>query len=929
MTRRREKLRCLTACLAVLLATGNSPLAQERAASTSEVIPEREIAALQQDLREAAKASSSIRKRRACKSVVREARGLLEASPGAPNRFRVLEIMLQSQKRLLGLDNSARNREALFETCAKLASAPDELADLRLEADMLLSERELSRNNADVKERTQALADLIARYRYTPGEAKSLMMASLIAPKLEAFDLEKEIVRSLDERFAGDLDVIEWRRKHHGHGHERVRFTGTYARADGTSLTFPIDGLGHTCLMVFWSGETPEIATHLATIQDLQSRFPGQLEVFAFNLDELADGGEKALRAMGLDWTALLLPGGRKSQIYRVVARQDPIAVRVNAHGHAFLPSPLIDKLIEEKPMEQDLDDSRYLAQLQSLLVGDFLVTATDSVGKPARTGESDLGESVPAETLDAIQDCFIIAPLRYRLTRAEALANYVKAETLCRDSIARYPKAPDLWLVRNRRIIALLGMWKHAFEPRHLAAAVAEAQIALAASPPRGADVAPWFCLAKNALRRGKPAPHLVLSGLIEAAGASEAPASAYAAAAILAMDANAVDLHATYRERLLATHEGDPALWPVVSFLLDQNHTYRLFKANYYMPPSLARRIVRAKLRGNAVALDRPPGFSGPLKAEFDTLSGGKLLLPQATDGKLTLLLFVEPPVDPGADFPTAIDGAINEDSRGRKIETKGAMQRAFELAEQHVHNEIKVIAAYLSEDPARVQALVDKHRWPCQAVMVPGGLRSPLVRRLGILSADRVPNIVLLRPDGTIAWRLSGIVHPQLRSEGIGELLHVIARAMKAHIVAFEMERSLRAFEKGELQEAVRLFSGPFPSPERPNPDEWTAPRLHGRALAHMRLQNREAALVDLDAAIEAHQWYYNAKKPCVCERVAQLRLTKATVLEQQGRAQEAEEARQQAANAKKSHGATRANRLHARLESLHGKGSKTGP
>jgi hypothetical protein len=91
----------------------------------------------------------------------------------------------------------------------------------------------------------------------------------------------------------------------------------------------------------------------------------------------------------------------------------------------------------------------------------------------------------------------------------------------------------------------------------------------------------------------------------------------------------------------------------------------------------------------------------------------------------------------------------------------------------------------------------------------------------------------------------------------------------------------------------------------------------------------LKNWEAALADIDAAIEAHQWVFNAKKRCVCQRVAQLRLTKATVLEQLGRAQEAEEARQQAAAAKTSHGTTRAGRLHERLESLHRKGSQVSP
>jgi len=901
-------------------------------------IPEKEITALREVLVEAGEASSSIRKRRAYKSVVRDGEGLLEKSPTAANRFQVLEIMFQCQKRLLGLEKSDRNREALFETCSRLAEAPDELADLRLEADMLLSERDLSAKNADVAQRTQALVDLIARYRDTPGEVKSLMMASLIAPKLEAFDLEEQIVRDMDGRFGGDYDLIEWRRKTHGYGHERVLFTGSFKSVGGRALTFPIDGIGHTCVMVFWSEDTPDITTHLAEVKDLQTRFPDQIDVFSFNVDELADGGEKTLRSLGLDWTAMLLPEGKKSQTYRVVAREDPIAVRVNAHGHAFLPSTLIDLLLDEVSMEQNFDDPRYLAQLQSLLVGEFLVTNSKEQVEIERVIFPDspkkrapMKGSVPAKTHDAIQGCFAAAPLRYRLTRAQALANYQKAEKLCRDAIAQHPDAPDLWRVRNCRIIALLGMWKLAFEPKHLAAAVEEStKFSLEQAMrnpltkgelPKGADVAARFCLATNALREGGIVPRQVLAELIKSTGGDDAPPAGYAAAAILAMDVNASDLHAKYREKFLETYKGDPALWDVASFLRDQNHRFRLFKYNFYMPASRARRIVRGDLRGNVADLGAPADTSGPLKADFKSLAGGKISLPEATDGKLTLLMFVEPPADPAAEFPILIDGAISEDAKGKKTETLGVMQYAFKFADEHVHKEIKIMAAFLSDDGDHVKTLMAKNGWPCQAVMVPGGPKNPLARRLGILSADRVPNIVLLRPDGTIVWKLSGLVHPQVRSEGIGETLAGISRAMKTHIDRYEIDRSVGKLEEGNPDEAVRLFSGPFPLPERPNPDGWTAPRFHGRALAHMELENWEAALADLDAAIEAHQWVFNQRKPCVCHRVADLLVTKASVLEKLNRDEEAEEARNRAAAAKMKHSATRYGLLHDRIGALN--------
>ena len=763
-------------CLAGLLISVHICSAQDAATFN---IPKTRIATLEADLPKNDKRTSSVRKRRACKTVVRDAEHLLESYPEAPNRYRVLGIMLQTQKLLLTLESSDRNREALFDICERLLKAPNDYADLRLEGDLLLSEKELSLKNADVKTRAKALTELLQRYRDTPGEAKSLMIASQIAPKLDAVELEKQITRALDERFSGDLDVIQWRRTRRDYSYFPVVFTGKFTRADGVSLTFPTDGMGRTSLIYFWSQKTPDIETHLTAVKELQSSFPGQLDVFSFNLDELPDAGEKILRTMGLDWTAMRLPAGRKSQTYRVFATRDPIGVRVNAHGHAFLLSPHT----ETTPMEQNIDEVRYLSQLQSLLVGDFLVASEGLDYKAVRTAES-----VPTETIEAIQACFIADPLRYRLSRAEALKNYKKAEELCRDAITQYPKAPDLWLVRNRRIIALLGMWKLAIEPKHLEAAAEEARAALAANPPRRADVASRFCLAKQSLRQGDSIPEQVLSTLIQATGATNAPTSAYAAAAILAMDVSSRELHDKYRKILLNKDNSDPAMWPIVSFLRDQNHRYRLFKPNLYFPPTLARRIERANLRRNAGVAEPTLVAAGPLKVELKTPTGGIVKLPQATDNKVTLLMFVEPPADTDADLPMLINGKTTEDARGNKKEVPGLMQRAFELADEH-SGKVKVIAAFLTDDKERVQSLMKKNEWPCQVVITPGGLTNPLVRRLGILSADRVPNIALLRPDGTIVWTLSGIVHPQVRSEGEGEWQYGIQLGMKSNIERYD--------------------------------------------------------------------------------------------------------------------------------------------
>ena len=359
------------------------------------------------------------------------------------------------------------------------------MADLRLEADLLLMEREQSIKNADVKERAVALEKLIARYRDTPGEAKSLMLASQIAPKLEAFDLEMQILRTMQERFSDHHGVIEFRRKSLAAGRIEALFRGTFTRADGTSLSFPADRLGHPCLMVFWTKKTEGFDVALKKMNEYQELFPGRFDFYSFNLDELPDAGESTLRALGLKWTALQLPGGKKNQAFRTYGRREPVSILVNAYGYTLL-SPTENykghQGTKVNPYRFDdvrLTSERYQAQLQSLFIGDLLVANT----KTPKSGGL-------AEPLRAIQDCFVSAPLRYRLTREEALANYRMALKLCADVIAKHPQDPDLWRVRNRRIIALLGIWKMAADPKYFEQAAKEGRALLATSLPGGADI-------------------------------------------------------------------------------------------------------------------------------------------------------------------------------------------------------------------------------------------------------------------------------------------------------------------------------------------------------------------------------------------------------------------------------------------------------
>ncbi|NNM29786.1 MAG: hypothetical protein HKO57_09695 [Akkermansiaceae bacterium] len=887
---------------AALLGVGTYCIGQEPGTSPAG-IAEKEIVALQEELAEAGEASSSSRMRRAYKGILRDAEDLLEASPAAPNRWRVLDVVFRSQKRLFALENSQENRDALLRTCAELAGAPDEFADLRLEADLLISERELSAKNADVKERATALAELIGRYRDTPGEAKSLMMASQIAPKLEAFDLEMQILRTMQARFADHHGVIEFRRKSLAAGRIEALFRGTFTRADGTSLSFPIDRLGHPCIMVFWSKRTTGFDVALKQINEYQERYPDRFGFYSFNLDGLADGGEATLRSLGLDWTTLLLPGGKNSQTFRTYGRREPVSILVNAYGYTLLtPTNNYGRGHGGKVNPYKFDDvritsERYLAQLQSLFIGDFLVA------------DSDVPDSgALAAPLRAIADCFVPEPMRYRLTPREALANYRKAAKLCGEAIAKHPQAPDLWRVRNRKIIALVGMWKLSAEPEHLGQAVEEARTSMATPLPAGADIVPRFCLAKAALRAGEADAKSILSDLIGAGGGTS---EAIAAACILALDANSRELHDHYRGILLDKHAEDRAIWPVLAFLRDRFHTMDLLKVKLSRP----ERRIRVRYgelespRAYAVNHGLDPMTRRLPDIALRTLDGAPLNLPQDNEGKLTLLLFVEPPADPEADFPVRLDGKGNPT---KNDPLRNVMGYAFECAERHIHKEVEVVAAFLCDDADRVRSLMEKNEWPCRAALVPDGLHNPMVRQLGVLSADRIPNVFVLRRDGTIAWHASGFVY----KSDFGYPF-AIRLAMKVHIEVCDTELAYKALAAGEFEEAKRIFSGPF-LPEKDERYRWRGPRFHGRALANMGLEDWEAALADIDTAIETHRKEFDLAEGKPSESLLGMRRARASILEGLGREEEAGAEREAAAAEAAAYRVTIYDRFHRRLE-----------
>jgi hypothetical protein len=847
--------RLLGLLLCCMLGSLSFSAAQEAAAST----PESGVAALRQELSEAVKADSAAAARRVCKSVIRKAQALLATTPEGGGRFALLGLIQDGQRRLLSLENTLENRNDLFATAEELRKAPDEFAELRLDADLLLMEKTMSEKKATPEERCKVLEELLAKYRGTAAESKGLMIGSMIAAKLVDLELVARIKERIYEISAGDLKTIQqWRTDNASDRFDAV-FRGTFQIAGGASVSLPLDRWGRPYLVFFWSEQTPRIDDHLKEAKALQAASPGGLEVLSFNVDELPDAGREKLKKLGLDWTVMQLPGGRKNPTYQAYASIDPQAFIVNAQGRVLLesPSPALGIAAAEGAGEEipgprkiadfswQIDDSRYLAQLRSLFIGDFLVA------------DAPASSSLPAE---------VAPPFRYRISREEELAHYRKVADLTTSALKSKADAPDSWQLRNRRIIALIGLWNLTGDASHLDAAATEAGLVLGMTAlPPGADVVSRFCRVKVALRKGEENPEALIANFIAQCGGEKASASALAAAAMLALDANARSVHETYRKRLLALGDAiDPGLWPVRAFLLDRHHRHRNF---YALPGGLKERMGKAGFRVMLSGLDEPLDRNTRLSLELKSLNGGTMTLPQEKPDRMLGVIFAEPSADAA--------------TQAGMMDRVKAFAKAFKN-----HDDVDVVVAMLSDDAKLANAAVPEDK-SYQVAMVPGGLKNPLVRKLGILSADIMPNVILFRNDGTLAWAVSGLSYRySLKAEGPD---FPMVLAIANNLQKLKSDVGFESLERGDYETAVQQFNAFTTKNAKEN--WWHSDRTHGRALAQMGLKDWEAALITIDDAIKQRM----VAGRCKCHGVVEILLTKAMILDQLKRGDEAKAAR----------------------------------
>ncbi|MEN8870788.1 MAG: hypothetical protein ABF380_08090 [Akkermansiaceae bacterium] len=843
----RKKI--LRVIVATLWLTGGISFAQDSD------IPKAEIDKLKTSLSAQKTATSEARKRLAVKRAIRDGGKLLEAHPTAENRFEILGLLFQAQRQLYRLDDSSRNRDALFETCKALIKAPDRYADFRLDADLLLTQIEAARKGADSAERLATLLPLVTRYRDTPAEGRMLRTALVMALETGDPKMIKFLRNEMAVRFAGDIEMIEFQRAKLGGQVFGAPFSGTFKRSDGSYMRFPADVLGKTTVLYFWSQKDTS-DDHLQRLAEewnkQKEEIQDRLQIVSFNVDELPDAGEKILRDLGVEWPALHLPGGQKNPSYKTFPRRDPYMMTLSPTGYAALimAGSTRRKVTDtgktdftrwfQSSLARDWSRTRYTAQLNSLFAGDFFVTDPEGDFNPSLPPEIKAisltptplersADSVPDDALQAIQSCFIKPPMRYRLPSAEIRTNYEKAEKLCAEAIKAHPRAPDLWIVRNRRIVAQLGLWKLTNKAAHFEAALREARISLEAGMPSGTETIVRYCLAKEAMRSPDTNAGKIVKSFYETLDKKSAPGPTLAAGALLSLDIANRGTHDEFRELILEKHLDQPVMWTFNSWLLNREHRYWLFRVPFVAGWSYGRQHQWILSHG------APDEFSRKVNGELQTFEGKPYRIPQDSKGKWTIVLFTNSWVeDPKSPVPGTVTRYLNP-----FIEKRGL-------------DDVKIIVAVIEGDAGPIQDYLKEKPLNCETMIVPGGLENSLTRQLGILDEDTGVNALVLRPEGGVAGFISGLTMSRSKTEIINNMIDQ------------QDEQTVNGLlEKGEIEKAKELIFKLAPPFDPEAVDEKGRKlkkpvhsyfHLRARARVYQALEDQSAALTDAEEVLK---------------------------------------------------------------------------
>lgn len=840
-----------------------------------------ELTQLEEGLNSIDRESSPARQRLAIRRVIRDAEKNLAEVNNEPQRWATLEFLFRARKQLVAIDEDSKYRDALLDTCRELNKAPDQFAELRVEADLLLSQVDQAKKRDGSGDRATALRKFVSRYIGTKAGPKALRATMVMALEMGDTRLVNDLRQTIAEHYPSDLEMITFLRDHLGGQVFGVPFVGHFQRSDGKTACYPMDGLGHSSMVIFWSKGDLAALQYIADLAAAQKsgedRIDGRLEFISVNLDELRDAGESIVRRLGADCPCLHFPGGRENPMYGAYVRVDPLNMRVAPTGQTAMmmretrakPETLsgeeLEKTLQNIKPSEDFEKQHesfrrtlirswskddFALHLASLVSGDFLVFAPTGELDPSRPpelratakgNEADPlprnGMSVPEEAMHAIQNCLIAPPRRFHATVPEIRNSYESMRDLCRKTIADHPDAPDLWMVRNRLIIAYLGLWKTDFKLKDFEAAVAESRNAIEADYPKGTDVIPRFCLARQAIRNPETDPGKIIDEFVSSQGGESASGPVYATAILLALDVADQNRYERFREMIISRHTEEPMMWRSSSFLLSRYHDYWMFRVPFTAGWSFGRRMKNEMNKGGVDAAERL------LRVELPTTDGKEFRIPEDLKADYTALYIGQ---------PGPWRGNYREDRRPPSPSRNLRQFTSFAVARP----DVDLVVALLAEGDVDAVREDLKVRNSDEQIETPilgiaGGMSNPLVHRLGLLN-DR-GGVALLDKQGRILTTLSG------------DTLGNIASVLPDTIHQLEEKAVMDLLKKGDEKAAKALIMKITPPYDPQAVDEKgrrlkepkvALPHLRARTQFYMAVEDWENALADAEAVMQVH-------------------------------------------------------------------------
>jgi tetratricopeptide (TPR) repeat protein len=703
----------------------------------------------------------------------------------------------------------------------------------------------------------------VERYVDTTAGPQAIKSSIIMALELGDTNLVDDFGEVIARRYPNHLELISFRRDHLGSKIFEAPFAGVFQCSEKGLVRFPMQSFGRSPVLVFWSkeGQGLDYVKALAeTTLSIKDKLEGRMQVISFNLDELPDAGKSIIRELGVDWQCFHLPGGRKSPVYDAYVRKDPVLLNLTPSGQAAIGTAGSRRKPDGSPdfertfgslLARTWTQRAYCSQLNSFSIGDFLVFDTENGESPFFPNElkpkqaawtlQGPDKNLTQKTLSEIQACFVAPPLRYQLNASELKEKYQKAISLCRKAISESPDARDLWIVRNRLIVALMGLWKVDSDLSQLEKAFQEAETAIAAGYPKGADLIARFCLARKALCSAEAESGKVIDSFLAKVGGEKATGLTLAAAAILSLDVADRNRFENIRRTILETFANDPSMWLITSFLEDRHHRYWLFQEPYTFGWIYHRREGRSQTDGN------PELSKRLLRAELKDANNKPFRIPEDLTEKYTAIYFSpSPPWQNRAD-PSVAPSPI------------GSILSFSEFATSRPNRDVETVLAVYGDEAYQEKILTrKKEEIPCTKLTVPSGIKNPLVLQLGLNAEDVGLNCVLVDKSGTVLLAMSGLSPVKNRLGNTHNL------AMRNAITRQDELKVYSLIENGEIEAAKEFIMNLAPITEIKEDDnpkkkaKTTFPHAisHMRARARMYLasKNFEAALKDAKQIVD---------------------------------------------------------------------------